>query len=192
MGLEGGGAYREFCSRLLVVCPRPTNSFTKSGVEEWETFGDQLSSIWGEACPGGRQLPPIFWQRICRACRLRGQASKGKQGIEKCRKSFKKSTKNDQKWYPGDIWEQPGMISEGNPIFQRITQDFGLPFWSLFGAWGRLFGYLFLNVFWVPSQNDFFAILEPKRPPKWRLLDVNLETFSENAKSVIFETAHAV
>ena len=140
----------------------------------------------------GRQLPPIFWRRICRACRLRGQASKGKQVIKKCRKSFKKGSKNDQKWYPGGIWEQTESISASNPTSPNFCQDFGIPFWTLFGAWTRFFGYLFLNVFWVPSQNDFFTILEPKRPPKWRLLDVNLKTFSENAKTLIFETPHTV
>ena len=53
MGLEGGECCREFCSRLLVLCPRPRNS----------------SRNFGEACSGGRQLPPIFWQRISRGGR---------------------------------------------------------------------------------------------------------------------------
>ena len=96
--LRGEGSYRQFWEKRALG----EGSYRRFFGREFAEGGGQLSPILGEACPGGRQLlSPIFWQRICRACRLRGQASKGKQGIEKCRKSFKKGAKNDQKWYPG-------------------------------------------------------------------------------------------
>ena len=154
-GLREGECCREFCSQLLVVCPRPRNSSRNFGEacsggrqlppifwqrisrggrelfgrglaegggsyrQFWERralregshrrfFGrefaegrGQLSPIFGEACPGGRQLSPIFWRRICRACRLRRQARKGEQSMEDYRKTIQKGTKKDPKWYPG-------------------------------------------------------------------------------------------
>ena len=91
--------------------------------------------------------------------------------------------------HPGETWKPPKSdIEKGtHSRYEKLTH-----FESLFGAWGGLLGYLFLDVFRVPSRNHFWAILEPKTPPKWRLLEVNLETFSENAKTLIFETPHQV
>ena len=75
---RGEGSYREFLEMLALG----EGSYRRFFGREFAEGGGQLSPILGETCPGGRQLSPIFWQRICRACRLRGQARKGKQNME--------------------------------------------------------------------------------------------------------------
>ena len=100
-----------------------------------------------------------------------------------------KKSKNDALKVPGSSLGS----SSDNKCKKRPKTGLDLVWiWSLFGIWCRLLGHLFFDVFWVPSQNDFFTILEPKRPPKWRLLEVNLETFSENVKTSISKTPHTL
>ena len=64
-GLRGGVLSRIL---FLIAC-----RLSKAQEQFWEIClgggGGQLPSIFGEACPGGRQLSPIFWQRICRGGR---------------------------------------------------------------------------------------------------------------------------
>ena len=121
--------------------------------------GDQLSPMLREACPKGRQLPPIFWRRICRACRLRRQARKGGQSMEDYRKTVQKDTKKVPKWYPGGTEEPPGSSSETRTCFsQKNLKLLG----ALFEAWSDHLGHLFLRFFRVPSRNDFWGIVEPK------------------------------
>ena len=112
-GLRGGVLSQIL---FLIACRLP-----KAQEQFWEIClgggGDQLSPIFREACPGGRQLSPTFWQRIYRACRLRRQARKGEQGVEKYRESFKKGAKKGQKWYPGGTWEPTGSdLEKGIPL----------------------------------------------------------------------------
>ena len=131
--------------------------------------------FWRRRALGEGSYRRFFWQRICRACRLRGQASKGEEGIGKCRKSFQKGAKKGSKWYPGGIWEPPGKDFEKRPIPSTIT-------YTLLGPWSGHWRHDFFHVFRVPSRNDLWAILEPKRPPKGRPLGVNLGTFSKTRK----------
>ena len=74
--------------------------------------------------------------------------------------------------------------SQKSPQTLKFSAPSGYPFWIP----GRLFGYLFLKDFRVPSRNDCWTILDPKRPPKGRALEVHLGTISENTETLIFET----
>ena len=60
------------------------------------------------------------------------------------------------------------------------------------GPWGRALGYIFVVIFWVPSQNDFWVIYAPKRRPQKEPLETIFAGLSENLKTLIFETPHAV
>ena len=116
---------------------------------------------------------------------MRGQASKGQQGRDKYRKSFKKGTKKGPKWYPGGTWEPPRSDLEISTHSQYEKYEKVTLFGVLFGAWSDHWRHQFFDVFRVPSRNDFWAIWEPKRPPKGRPLELHLVTFFENPKSVI-------
>ena len=100
---EGGGSYRQFWERRALR----EGSHRRFFGREFAEGRGQLPPIFGEACPGGRQLSPIFWRRICRACRLRRQARKGEQSMEDYRKTIQKGTKKGPKWYPGGTEEPP-------------------------------------------------------------------------------------
>ena len=84
------------------------------------------------------------------------------------------------------------MISEREPNFPTNNSRFWDPFLDAFWSLDAIFLVLIFACFLVPSQNDFLMILEPREPPKGRLSEINLETFSENAKTLIFETPHKV
>ena len=98
-----GGSYRQFLERHVLG----EGSHRRFFGREFAEGRGQLPPIFGQACPGGRQLSPIFWRRICRACRLRGRARKGEQSMEDYRKTIQKGTKKGPKWYPGGTEEPP-------------------------------------------------------------------------------------
>ena len=209
-----GGSYRQFSERRAL---REESHRRFFGREFAEGRG-QLSPIFGEACPGGRQPSPIFWQRICRgettaianfwsgvpwgkaatadflaenlpSLPLAKAGSQGGAEYGRLPKTIQKGTKKGPKWYPGGTLEPPGSRSERGTCFSEKVLSF---LGTLFEAWSDHLGHLFLRFFRVPSRNDFWTILEPKRPPKGRPLEVHLGTFFENPKSVISETPHQV
>ena len=154
---------------FLIAC-----RLSKAQEQFWEIClgggGGQLPSSFGEACPGERQLSPIFWQRICRACRLRGQASKEETVTKIFQKSYKKTAKM-LKNGTLEVSRNPlGAVPKGNPICRNLSSTFGLPFGTLLGAFlepgEHILGTDFLMFFGYPSGTTFFSILEPKRPPK--------------------------
>ena len=109
--------------------------------------------------------------------------------MEDYRKTIQKGTKKGPKWYPGGTLEPPGKHFEKSTHSQRENAT---RFWVLFGPWSDHLGHLFLRFFRAPSRKDFWAILEPKRPPKERPLEGRLGTLFENPESLIFETPHEV
>ena len=158
-----GGSYRQFLERHVLG----EGSHRRFFGREFAEGRGQLPPIFGEACPKGRQLSPIFWQRIYRACRLRRQARKGEQSMEDYRKPSKKVPKRVQ----NGTLEAPRSVPESRS--RKVSLLGGLrgknqspkqgPFWSLERSFGAPIFEVFSGTLPERLLGDFGAQKASKR-----------------------------
>ena len=97
MGLEGGSAVANSVPDCLSFVQGPGTVLGKLS----RRMGRAATLNFWRGVPWGKAAIADFLAENLPSLPPARAASKGKQGIEKCRKSFKKGAQIGQKWYPG-------------------------------------------------------------------------------------------